>query len=345
MKHRRRIIGRLALAGTLAALGIGTLQGQDFSGMEFDADLMADLVRQGAQTVSSGALDLGEVEVDWAQVGEWITRALQGESWQELLDVEASAQQLFAGLKLIPGASAQVDWLRQRMDYLSMAEWVMQQEAEAAPTPVRTPVVKSVPTVRPSPTVRPGPTVVKAEKSAGRKQKEKAAASIGQWKKSLAQRPAPKQADALTPRLKQIFREEGIPTELVWLAEVESSMNPQAQSPVGAAGLFQFMPVTAERFGLSTAPDDERLNPEKSARAAAKYLRVLYGQFRDWPLSLAAYNAGEGRVGRILRERKGNSFEDIAEHLPLETRMYVPKILAVIALREPKAPATLPPPG
>ena len=339
MKHRRRIIGRLALAGTLAVLGIGTLQGQDFSGMEFDADLVADWVKQGAQTVSTGEPDLGGVEVDWAQVGEWITRALQGESWQDLLDVEASAQQLFAALKLIPGASAQVDWLRQRMDYLSMAEWVMQQEAEAAPAPVRTPVVKSVPTVR------PGPTVVKAEKSAGRKQKEKEAASIGQWKKSLAQRPAPKQADALTPRLKQIFREEGIPPELVWLAEVESSMNPQAQSPVGAAGLFQFMPVTAERFGLSVAPDDERLNPEKSARAAAKYLRVLYGQFQDWPLSLAAYNAGEGRVGRILRERKGDHFEDIAEHLPLETRMYVPKIMAVIALREPKAPSTLPPPG
>ncbi len=146
------------------------------------------------------------------------------------------------------------------------------------------------------------------------------------------------------PSLKAIFEEEGIPPELIWLAEVESSFNPAARSPVGATGLFQFMPATAERFGMKVAPRDDRLDPHKSARAAAQYLRFLHGRFDSWPLALAAYNAGEGRVGRVLKQHNGTSFEDIAVHLPSETQMYVPKVLATVALREGIDPTTLPPP-
>ncbi|MEI7435670.1 MAG: lytic transglycosylase domain-containing protein, partial [bacterium] len=110
--------------------------------------------------------------------------------------------------------------------------------------------------------------------------------------------------------------------------------NPDACSPSGATGLFQFMPATARRFGLRIWPFDERRNPLKSARAAAQYLKVLHRQFGSWPLCLAAYNAGEGAVGRLLKGAGKRSFEAIADQLPIETQMYVPKVLAVVALRE-----------
>jgi membrane-bound lytic murein transglycosylase D len=121
-------------------------------------------------------------------------------------------------------------------------------------------------------------------------------------------------------------------------------MNPSAKSPIGAAGLFQFMAPTARRFGLKTRPVDERLAPEKSARAAAKYLKVLHWQFNSWPLVLAVYNAGEGRVGRLLKNSSEKTFEAIEESLPIETQMYVPKVMATVALREGVDPAKLPAP-
>ncbi len=129
------------------------------------------------------------------------------------------------------------------------------------------------------------------------------------------------------------------------MAEVESSLNPAARSPVGALGLFQLMPVTARRFGLRTGFFDERKNPEKSARAAAQYLKILYHTMGSWPLALAAYNAGEGRVGKLVKHKEQPSFEDIATDLPLETQMYVPKVMALIAVREKTSPAKLPGPA
>ena len=121
-------------------------------------------------------------------------------------------------------------------------------------------------------------------------------------------------------------------------------MNPSAKSPVGAVGLYQFMAPTVERFGLKTRPVDERLVPEKSALAAAKYLKVLHKQFNSWPLALAAYNAGEGRVGRLLKNSSAKTFEAIENSLPVETQMYVPKVMAIVALREGVDPAKLPAP-
>jgi membrane-bound lytic murein transglycosylase D len=121
-------------------------------------------------------------------------------------------------------------------------------------------------------------------------------------------------------------------------------MNPSAKSPVGAAGLFQFMAPTARRFGLKSCPVDERFAPEKSAQAAAKYLKVLHQRFNSWPLALAAYNAGEGRVGRLLKNSSAKTFEAIEDSLPIETQMYVPKVMATVALREGVDPAKLPAP-
>jgi membrane-bound lytic murein transglycosylase D len=169
--------------------------------------------------------------------------------------------------------------------------------------------------------------------------------SQGAWKKKIASRPAPKNASALVPRLKKVFRQEGVPPELVWLAEVESSMDPRASNPSGAAGLFQFMPATARQYGLRTGIFDERRNPEKSARAAARYLKALHGRFGSWPLALAGYNAGENRVQGLLDKHKASGFDQIAPDLPTETQMYVPKVYAVIAVRERMDPVNLPPPA
>ena len=108
------------------------------------------------------------------------------------------------------------------------------------------------------------------------------------------------------------------------MAEVESSFDPRARSPAGAAGLFQLMPATAKRYGLRTWPLDQRLRPEDSAQAAAKYLEYLHAHFKDWRLALAAYNAGEGTVKSSSERHKARTFDAIATHLPAETQMYVP---------------------
>jgi membrane-bound lytic murein transglycosylase D len=146
------------------------------------------------------------------------------------------------------------------------------------------------------------------------------------------------------PTLRAAFTAEGVPTELAWIAEAESTLNPSARSPAGAKGLFQLMPDTAKGLGLSTFLPDERTDPEKSAQAAARYLRTLYGEFGDWPLTLAAYNAGEGRVRRLLKQKNADSFADIAAALPTETRMYVPKVCATITVRTGVPPGKIPSP-
>lgn len=146
-------------------------------------------------------------------------------------------------------------------------------------------------------------------------------------------------AQQWSPQVREVFRKVGMPEELIWQAEIESSWNPAARSPVGAAGLFQFMKPTAAEMGLRTENPDERLDALLNAAAAARYLRQLYGRFGDWSLALAAYNCGGGRVNKLRRESgKGDAakFEDIYAKLPAETKLYVPKIDALIQLREGK---------
>jgi membrane-bound lytic murein transglycosylase D len=103
------------------------------------------------------------------------------------------------------------------------------------------------------------------------------------------------------------------------------------------------MPDTAVSLGLSLKPVDERLNARRNAAAAARYLRRLHGRFGNWPLTLAAYNAGEGKVSGLLRKQKQKTFDAIAPGLPIETRMYVPRVLETIRLREKIDPAKLAP--
>ncbi len=200
------------------------------------------------------------------------------------------------------------EWLQTHLDYLEAAR-EMQQEMKSIP-PVK-------PCLPPAPLLRPTPQVQKKV-----------------WTRTLSARPMPPLAQRYVPQLKQIFVEEKLPPELVWVAEVESAFNPGARSPVGAAGMFQLMPATAKSLNLSAWPSDERLEPDKNARAAAKYLRQLHGHYHDWPLALAAYNAGEGRVDNLLRKQKSHSFDGIASRLPAETQMYVPKIDATMRKRE-----------
>jgi hypothetical protein len=156
--------------------------------------------------------------------------------------------------------------------------------------------------------------------------------------------------ETLTARLKRAERYRGfierslrdadLPEDLLFLAAVESGFNPQASSPKGAAGMFQFMPETAERFGLSISSErDERRSIPRSTEAALSYLKILHERFGTWDLALAAYNCGEGRVDRAISEARAKlerdkdarvAFHELAELqlLPKETRDFVPHIHA-----------------
>lgn len=137
---------------------------------------------------------------------------------------------------------------------------------------------------------------------------------------------------AYRERLAPILVEERVPVELLAVAFVESGFNPEALSPVGARGIWQFMPATARRYGLPVnAQEDHRTHPEHSTRAAARYLRDLYRMFGDWKLAFAAYNAGEGRVGGVIRRTGIRDFDEMSRRglLPAETRKYVPAVMAM----------------
>jgi len=142
----------------------------------------------------------------------------------------------------------------------------------------------------------------------------------------------------MAPLIRRILRQEGLPEQLVAVALIESGLNHLAESPKGARGLWQLMPDTARRFGLNPdGPFDERFDPVRSTVAAARYLRQIYDRWGDWSLTLAAYNAGSGRVQEALARSGARSFCAAARlrFLPEETQRYVPKVLAAARRSSP----------
>ncbi|MEN9810183.1 MAG: hypothetical protein RLZZ488_1750 [Pseudomonadota bacterium] len=144
------------------------------------------------------------------------------------------------------------------------------------------------------------------------------------------------------PEIESALQKEGLPVELGYLVWVESEFNINALSPVGALGLWQFMPGTARDFGLRVDPGakiDERLNVEKSSKAAAEYLSMLLKQFGTdrYMLAIASYNAGQNKVQRKtlaarIRRAPKPDFWALRDQLPQETVDYVPKVLAAIII-------------
>ncbi|HEV8664050.1 MAG TPA: transglycosylase SLT domain-containing protein [Candidatus Methylomirabilis sp.] len=138
------------------------------------------------------------------------------------------------------------------------------------------------------------------------------------------------------PMMRAIFQEQGLPRDLVNLAYIESAFKVRAYSRARAAGIWQFIAGTGRKYGLRV--DwwlDERRDPEKATRAAAEYLSDLYGMFGSWPLAIAAYNAGEGKVAGAIRRQKTTDFWRL--RLPRETKIYVPAFMAMTILAKDPA--------
>lgn len=133
------------------------------------------------------------------------------------------------------------------------------------------------------------------------------------------------------PIMREIFKEHGLPEDLVFVALIESGFNPYAYSRARAVGPWQFIKGTGRLYGLRIDNwIDERRDPIKSTRAAARYLRDLYDRFGSWPLAMAGYNAGEGKIGRALVKAKADDFWDLrsTRYIRRETKGYVPKFMA-----------------
>lgn len=136
------------------------------------------------------------------------------------------------------------------------------------------------------------------------------------------------------PLMKEILSQRGMPTDLVYLAMIESGFNVKAESRSAAVGPWQFIKPTALRYGLRVDSwVDERMDPRKSTVAAADYLSDLYAMFQSWELAAAGYNCGEDRVQAAIDKYQINDFWQISEFtLPTETKNYVPKLMAALII-------------
>jgi membrane-bound lytic murein transglycosylase D len=248
-------------------------------------------------------LDDREVRQFWRE----IQRRFQGDYVVDLAALRQTAHAVLPLLESREETQPYAAWLTAQMDYLDVAD-----EIRITIPPPKVEINQPAP-----PRTNPSPQIERAI-----------------WVRKIASQPWSASAKEYVPQLKPIFAAQKVPPELVWLAEVESSFDRRAESPAGAAGLFQLMPDTAKRFGLSLWPRDQRYQTEASATASARYLKYLYDRFQDWRLALAAYNSGEGTVQKLLARYKTRNYDAIAGHLPAETQMYVPRVEAVVLQRE-----------
>lgn len=137
-----------------------------------------------------------------------------------------------------------------------------------------------------------------------------------------------KRANRYFPIVEPILKANGVPDDFKYLMVIESSLNPIARSPAGAAGLWQFMPATGREFGLEVNDNiDERYNVEKATAAACKYFKQAYGKYGDWMAVSAAYNAGQGRITAQLDKQLADHAMDL--WLVEETSRYMFRLLAV----------------
>jgi membrane-bound lytic murein transglycosylase D len=278
-----------------------------------DTVTMPELI-QGAQQWAQENLDTNVLnalsEADKRAVQQFLHEVQQRYQGDYVVDIAALRQTAQTVLPLLESreeTQPYAAWLKAQMDYLDVADEIQ--------ITIPPPAVETNQPPRPVPNPPP--------------QKEREL-----WVKKVSVSPWPVLANEYVPELKPVFAAQKIPPQLVWLAEVESGFDRRALSPAGAAGMFQLMPDTARRFGLSLWPRDQRYQPEPSATASARYLKYLHDRFKDWRLALAAYNAGEGTVQKLLDRYKSDSFDAIAEHLPAETQMYVPRVEAILQQRE-----------
>jgi membrane-bound lytic murein transglycosylase D len=142
-------------------------------------------------------------------------------------------------------------------------------------------------------------------------------------------------AEIYRPLVQSALTEARLPPELFYLAFIESSYVNHATSQVSAVGIWQFMESTAKRFGLRVnGKIDERKHPVSSTYAAIRYLDFLHSRFNSWYLAIAAYNAGEGRIRKAIREGRSTDFWTLADRgaLPRETMEYLPKFLAATTI-------------
>ena len=258
----------------------------------------------------------GDLDQTWAWM-KTLQDRFAGEYVLDLSQFRPAAEAAIPWLESSEETKPYAIWLRTRLDYFRAAEEL--QRLTPAPE-AQKPNPKTAPALQSKPTPEQQRRV---------------------WSRVVALEPWPEDAGKYVTQLKPVFTAERVPAELVWIAEVESSFQPGAKSPAGAAGLFQLMPGTAKQEGLRLWPLDQRYDPEKSAHASAKYLHALHSEFQDWSLALAAYNAGDGQVRTLMKRHGVHSYDRLAPHLPAETQLYVPKVEAVLRRREGKALAEL----
>lgn len=156
-------------------------------------------------------------------------------------------------------------------------------------------------------------------------------------------------AETYFPMIEEVLAEEGVPDELKYLAVIESALNPNAHSWAGASGMWQFIRATGRASGLTVTREiDERLDPERATRAAARHLKELHAMFGDWQLAISGYNCNPAKIRRELRRAEARlgrkaTFWDIYNHIPRETRGYVPAFIATALVMSNPDAFDLPP--